>query len=79
MDIGLRGSIHYHHNGNTHKGQDIAAAPAPQKSTSSASKEREAASHIRAALRSLQHALPYRPEVKNIMDLLKDLEQGKIK
>ena len=29
VDIGLRGSIHHHHNGNTHKGQDTAVAPAP--------------------------------------------------
>ena len=53
MDIGLRGSIHHHYNGNTHKGQDIAAAPASQKSTSSANKEHEVAGYIRAALQSL--------------------------
>jgi len=75
VDIGLNRSVH--NTTTTQEAQSKAAAPTPQKPTNSASKEPGAAGHIRVAWENLKQALPVWPEVKEVMDYLETLQQGR--
>jgi hypothetical protein len=68
---GLRGSVHFDHSAPVTTTLDEAEVLAPQKSTSSASKDTGALGHIQDALKSLQQALQLRPDLQEVVDLLK--------